>query len=75
MRELIIKEGEAFLIGDDIEIVVLSVRDGHAELGIMAPHAMPVHKREDFDVHEKIKQFNLESVKSADLDKAQNLFY
>jgi len=75
VREIIRKEGDAFLIGDDISIVVLSAEDGQVELGITAPPAVSVQKREVYEIFEQIKQFNRKSVSSTDLDKAQNLFY
>jgi carbon storage regulator len=37
------------MIGDDIEITVLSNDGTKVRLGIQAPHAVPVHRTEVFD--------------------------
>ncbi|MGV6816539.1 MAG: carbon storage regulator CsrA [Thiotrichales bacterium] len=38
--------GEKLLIGDDIEISVLSVRGNQVSIGINAPKDVPVHREE-----------------------------
>ena len=38
--------GEAIRIGDDIEIVVVDIRDGKVRLGVNAPKETPVHRGE-----------------------------
>jgi len=40
------KEEESIMIGDDIEIRILGVKDGHVKIGIVAPRTVPVHRRE-----------------------------
>jgi len=37
---------ERIMIGDDIEIVVIRLRDGKVRLGISCPREIPVHRRE-----------------------------
>jgi carbon storage regulator len=41
--------GEEILIGNDITIVVVEVRNGKVRLGIEAPKDVPVHRREVYD--------------------------
>jgi carbon storage regulator len=43
---------EAVMIGDDIEIVVLSVHNGKVRIGIQAPADVSVHRTE---IYEAIK--------------------
>ncbi len=38
--------GETLVIGDDIRITVLMVRNSQARLGIDAPRSVPVHREE-----------------------------
>lgn len=40
------KENESIMIGDDIEVKVLDVKDNQVKLGIMAPKSITVHRRE-----------------------------
>lgn len=47
------KKNEAIVINDDIEIVVVEVRGDKVRLGINAPKAVPVHRREVYDAIHK----------------------
>jgi carbon storage regulator len=40
------REGEAILIGDDVEIRILSINRARVKIGITAPRAVPVTARE-----------------------------
>jgi carbon storage regulator len=40
------KVGEHFVIGDDITVTVLEIREGKVRLGIVAPAQIPVHRSE-----------------------------
>ena len=40
------REGESIVIGDDIEITLLSIDASKVRLGIQAPLSVPVHRRE-----------------------------
>ncbi|MCL2564841.1 MAG: carbon storage regulator CsrA [Defluviitaleaceae bacterium] len=71
MLALTRKKGESIIIGDDIEITVLSVQGDQVKLGVRAPRSVPVHRRE---IYEQIQQANRESASSADLDTVKNLF-
>ncbi|MBL0350101.1 MAG: carbon storage regulator CsrA [Elusimicrobia bacterium] len=43
------RKGESLLIGDTVEITVLAVEGGNVRLGIRAPGAVPVYRRELYD--------------------------
>ncbi len=43
------KRGESLMIGDDVEIKVVSVGPDQVRLGINAPRRIPVHRREIYD--------------------------
>lgn len=47
------KLGESLLIGDDVEITVLSVRGNQVKLGIKAPKEVAVHREE---IYKQIKE-------------------
>ena len=63
------RHDESIMIGDDIEIKVLEVRENHVKLGISAPRKVPVHRRE---VYLAIQKENIEASQAtrdiADLD-------
>jgi len=40
------KPSQSIVIGDDIEVVVVSVRGEQVRLGIRAPKSIPVHRKE-----------------------------
>jgi carbon storage regulator len=40
------KAGERLIIGDNIALTVVSVRNGQVRLGIEAPRDIPVHRQE-----------------------------
>lgn len=43
---------EIIKIGDDIEIMVIDIRDGKVRLGITAPRSVPVHRLEVYqEIH------------------------
>lgn len=46
------KTGESLLVGDDVEITVLSVRGSQVKLGVNAPKDIAVHRKE---IYQKIK--------------------
>lgn len=43
------KPGESLMIGDEIEIKILSVGSDQVKVGIAAPRHVPVHRREVYD--------------------------
>jgi carbon storage regulator len=52
------KINESIMIGDQIEVIVLDVRDGHVKLGIKAPRDISVHRQE---IYVEIKQENTQA--------------
>ncbi|CUU51960.1 putative Carbon storage regulator like protein [Actinobacillus pleuropneumoniae] len=46
------KIGESLLIGDNVEITVLSVRGNQVKLGVNAPKEVSVHREE---IYQRIK--------------------
>lgn len=52
---------ESIIIGDDIEITVLSISKDQVKLGISAPKSVPVHRKEIFV---QIQDENKQAVKT-----------
>ncbi len=52
------KEDESIMIGDNIEIKVLELRENQVKIGIEAPRSIPVHRKE---VYLSIKAENEEA--------------
>ena len=48
MLALTRKKGESIIIGDNIEVVVLSVQGDMVKIGIEAPRSIPVNRKEIF---------------------------
>ncbi len=40
------KENESIMIGDEIEVKLLDLRENQVKIGIVAPRSIPVHRRE-----------------------------
>jgi len=55
------KKGEAIVIGDHIEIIVLDTEGDTVRLGISAPKNVQIHRQE---IYKAIKQANQEASKS-----------
>jgi carbon storage regulator len=49
------KRGEAIVIGDNIEVVVLSAGKEGLRVGVRAPQSIPVHRKE---IYELIREEN-----------------
>ena len=47
---------ESIMIGDDVEITIVDVRGDKVRLGITAPKAIPVHRREIYDAIQREKE-------------------
>jgi carbon storage regulator len=43
------KRNERIMIGDSIEVIVVDIRGEQVQLGINAPKAIPVHRREVYE--------------------------
>ena len=48
MLALTRKKGESIIIGDNIEVVVLSVQGDLVKIGVEAPRSIPVNRKEIF---------------------------
>jgi carbon storage regulator len=55
------KKGESLVIGNEIEVTILSVGAGGVKVGISAPRHISVHRHE---VYEAIRRENLAASKS-----------
>ncbi len=44
------RQDQSIMIGDDIEIKILEVHEGHVRLGVTAPREIPVHRQEVYIV-------------------------
>ncbi len=43
------KSGQSLMIGDEVEIKIVSVGNDQVRIGIEAPRQIPVHRREVYD--------------------------
>ena len=43
------QKDETIMIGDDVEITIVDIRGDKVRLGITAPTAVPVHRKEVYD--------------------------
>ena len=64
------KENESIMIGNEIEVKVLDLKDNQVKLGIVAPRSVTVHRRE---VYLAIQAENAQAATSAPLDSIANL--
>ncbi len=65
------KKNEAIIINDDIEITVIEIKGDQVKLGISAPKAVPIYRKE---VYAQILDSNKEAVKSVDVKSLNQLF-
>lgn len=64
------KEDESIMIGNDIEVKVLDLKDNQVKLGIVAPRAVAVHRRE---VYLAIQAENAQAAAAPAADAIANL--
>ncbi len=55
MLALTRKKGESIIIGDNVEVVVISIQGEQVKLGIVAPKEITVHRKE---IYEQIQSEN-----------------
>jgi carbon storage regulator len=56
------KVGQSIVIGDDIELVVIEVRGEQVRIGVQAPRAVAVHRKE------LLEQIRAENTRAASQD-------
>jgi carbon storage regulator len=64
------KENESIMIGDEVEVKVLDLKENQVKLGIVAPRAVAVHRRE---VYLAIRAENAQAAAAAQLDSISRL--
>lgn len=66
------KKDESIVIGDNIEIKVVSIEDGKVKLGINAPKNIDIHRKE---IYEEIQKENktAANVEGLDLEELKKL--
>ncbi len=65
------KKDEAIVINDDIEVTVIEIKGDQVKLGISAPKAIPIYRKE---VYVQIQAANKEAAKSVDAKTLNQLF-
>jgi carbon storage regulator len=55
------KKGESLIIGNEIEVTILSIGSGSVKVGIAAPRHISVHRQEVYDA---IRRENMAASKS-----------
>lgn len=63
------KINESIVIGDNIEVMVLEIRDNHVKLGIKAPKNISIHRQE---VYEEIRVENQRASQSKASERLGN---
>ncbi len=71
MLALTRKKGEALVINNNIEIIVLEIRGDQIKIGIQAPKDVPVYRKE---VYLQIQKENEEASSVASLDALKDIF-
>lgn len=64
------RENESIMIGDEIEVKVLDIKDKQIKIGIVAPRDVAVHRREVFLA---IQAENQEAAAGVDLPDISNI--
>ncbi len=65
------KKDEAIVINDDIEITVIEIKGDQVKLGISAPKAVPIYRKE---VYMQILDSNKEAAESVDVKSLNQIF-
>jgi carbon storage regulator len=58
------------MIGDDIEVKILDLKESQVKLGIVAPKSVAVHRRE---VYQAIQTENAQAASAEKIDTISNL--
>ncbi len=65
------RENESIMIGDEIEVKLLDVKDKQVKVGVMAPRHVAVHRREVYDA---IQAENEQAAAPAELPDITGMF-
>lgn len=61
------KQGEALILGNDIEVTILEIKGDQVKIGINAPKSVPVYRKE---LYIQIKNTNQEAIEQANAVEA-----
>lgn len=61
------KQGEAIVLGNDIEVTILEIKGDQVKIGINAPKSIPVYRKE---LYIQIKNANQEAIEQANAVEA-----
>lgn len=61
MLALTRKSNESIIIGNEVEVTVLEIKGDQVKIGINAPKAIPIYRKE---IYLQIQQSNKESIES-----------
>jgi len=64
------KENESIMIGDDVQVKVLDLKENQVKLGIVAPREVAVHRLE---VYEAIQEENAQAASAPAVDGLTDL--
>ena len=64
------REDESIMIGNDIEVKVLDLKDNQVKLGVVAPRSVAVHRRE---VYLAIQAENAQAASASRVEGIANL--
>ena len=60
------REDESIMIGDDIEVKLLDIKENQVKIGVKAPRDVAVHRLE---VYEAIQEENAQAAAAADVNE------
>ena len=70
MLALTRKKGESIMVGNDVELIVLSVQGDQVKLGFVAPKNITIHRKE---IYEQIQAENREASSNINISALKQL--
>ena len=70
MLALTRKKGESIMVGNDVELIVLSVAGDQVKLGFIAPKNVTIHRKE---IYQQIQDENREATSSINVSALMKL--